>query len=144
MNRLEKIAEGMLRPINPYSTLILGVFTAFWGLWVITPGWSVFGSALLYSKMMEFAPEWAWGVWSLTSGLLLIICVFRGYYSNLSRALMFISWHWATVAGFMWWGDWHNTGGITYTTVAIYSIYCYFNIKMNYVKYGTDTPHFVD
>ena len=141
MNRLERIAQGMLRPINPYSTIILGTFTAFWGMWVLTPEWSVFGTADLYSKMREFAPEWAWGVWALTAGMLLVFCVFKGLYNNLSRALMFISWHWTTVAAFMWWGDWQNTGGVTYATVAIYSIYCYFNIKMNYADRGRNRPH---
>jgi hypothetical protein len=141
MTRLDRIAQGLLRPINPYSTIILGAFTALWGVWILA-GWPVFSHAALYSKMAEFAPEWAWGTWSLCAGLLVVLAVFKGFYRWLIWTLLFIGWHWATVSIFMWWGDWQNTGGLTYTTVAIYSGYCYLNVKFNYLKRRSLLPTF--
>lgn len=138
---LDRIAVGLLRPINPYSTLILGVMTALWGLWLLMP-WPVFEHAVLFSKMSDFAPEWAWGCWSVTSGLLVIYGVFKGFYRILSWTLAFIGWHWFTVSSMMWWGDWQNTGGLTYSFICLLVVYCYLNIKVNYVKYGEDIPHF--
>ena len=140
-SRLDRIAEGLLRPTNPYTTIILGIMTAAWGIWILMP-WDTFGSAKLFSKMSEFAPEWAWGTWSILCGILLIIAIFKGLYSFLARTLMFSLWHWSAVSAMMWWGDWHNTGGLTYTFFAVYCAYRYFNIKINYVKFGEDIPNF--
>lgn len=143
MNKLEAIARGMLRPINPYATLILGFMTTFWGLWVISPFWDVFSSAPVFQHAQRLAPEWAWGTWSMSCGLLIIAAVIKGYYKPLAWALGFVVWHWATIAGMVWWGDWHNTGGITYTFIALYSLYAYLNIKINYVKFDEEPPHFL-
>jgi hypothetical protein len=141
-DRLEVIARGMLRPINPYATLILGVMTMFWGLFILAPGWNAFGTAKLFSKAIGFAPEWAWGVWSTICGALIILAVLKGYYVWLARSLGFAVWHWFTIAGMLWWGDWKNTGGINYTFIAIYALYAYLNIKINYVKFEVRPPKF--
>lgn len=143
MSMLDRIAQGMLRPINPYSTLILGVFTAFWGIWVLMP-WSVFGRADLFSKLSEFAPEVLWGLWATGAGILVIASIIRGLYRYLAWTLAFIGWHWATVAVFMWWGDWQNTGGLTYSFAAVYASYAYLNVKINQVNNGEEMPHFLD
>ena len=143
MRVTDRIAQGLLRPINPYSTLILGFFTALWGLWVLLPQWSVFEHAQLFSRMAQFCPEWAWGSWAMTAGILIIVGVARGFYKSLSWALGFTVWHWATVASMLWWGDWQNTGGLTYTAIAVFTTYAYLNIKVNQVKFGEDIPHFL-
>jgi hypothetical protein len=46
--RLDTLAVGMLKPINPYAQMITGVFTAIWGLWLLSPV-DVFGTAPLFS-----------------------------------------------------------------------------------------------
>jgi hypothetical protein len=137
MGRFDRIAQGVLRPINPYSTLILGVFTGLWGLWVLLPQWDVFTSAALFSKVSEFAPEYAWGLWALTCGVIICAGIATGARRILSFALAFAMWHWWTIAGMFWWGDWQNTGGITYTFVAITCTYAWLNFKVNFVKTGT-------
>lgn len=142
MGKHDRIARGLLRPINPYSTLILGIFTTCWGLWMLSPWWSVFAQSSAYVKMEQFAPEWAWGCWSVIAGALVILAVFKGLYRWLSFALGFISWHWATVSLMLWLGDWQNIGGLTYMGIAVFSSYVYLNIKVNYVKFGEDIPSF--
>ena len=125
----------MLIPINPNASIILGFLTAFWGFWLLLPH-KTFTSAALFSKMGAFAPEWAWGTWAVTCGLAIIVSVFTNNYLWLSRAMAFAVWHWSTVSGMMWWGDWRNTGGLTYTFVSMYAVFVYLNIKINYVKFG--------
>lgn len=139
ITKLDKVALGLLRPINPFATLILGIFTATWGIMLLMP-WRSFDSAKLFSKAAEFAPEWAWGTWATACGLFIIFAVFKGFYVILSKSLAFAIWHWVTVSGMLWWGDWTNMGGITYTFVGIYCIYCYMNIKINYVVNHEKTP----
>lgn len=140
-DRLDRFANGLLRPINPYASVILGLLTASWGIWLLMP-WETFGTAKLYSKMDEFAPEWAWGTWALICGALIIFAVAKGLYKTLSFAIGFAVWHWATVSSMMWWGDWQNTGGLTYSFITLYCIYAYLNIKINYVQFGEDIPDF--
>lgn len=135
-NRLERIARGLLRPINPYAVSILGLLTFTWGLWVINPLWTVFTQAPIYAKAEQFAPEWAWGLWATLCGACLLWAVSTGRFRIVTYALAFAAWHWCTVAGMLWWGDWQNTAGLTYTYVGIYSIYCYLNIKQNYDRPG--------
>lgn len=142
MTRLDIIAQGLLRPINPYANLIMGGLTAMWGAWLLIPYFSVFGRASLYSKMGDFAPEWAWGSWAFVCGLVMIASVFKGMYKTLSKAMGFAVWHWFTVAGMMWWGDWQNANSITYTFIGIYCAYIYLNIKINHVKCAHKKPSF--
>lgn len=31
----------------------------------------------------------------------------------------------------MWWGDWQNTGGLTYSFIGAYATFIYLNLKVN-------------
>lgn len=133
---VERIVAGLLRPINPYATGILGLLTFSWGVWIVNPMWSVFQSAPVFSRALEFAPEWAWGSWATACGAIILFAVMTGKFKTLSFALGFAIWHWSTVAGMLWWGDWHNTGGLTYSFIALWTTYAWLNIKINYVRLG--------
>lgn len=123
----------LMEPINPALSGLMGILTLFWGLWVVCPAWDAFSRAALYDKMSEFAPEWAWGTWSVTAGSILIITSWKHNYVNVCRALAFIAWHWFTVSTLMWFGDWQNTGPLTYSLITSYAVFFYLNIKLNYV-----------
>ena len=140
MSRMDRIVQGMLRPINPYSTVILGVFTALWGMWVLLP-WPVFEHAALFSRMDQFAPEWAWGGWATLCGLLIVFALMDGDKKPLSFALGFAVWHWWTVSYMLWWGDWQNTGGLTYSFIAIFTTYAYLNFKINFIRNDEHIPN---
>lgn len=134
MKKWERIIQGLLIPMNPNATIILGVFTTLWGLWILIPFWDVFNSAPLFSRVQEFAPEWAWGSWSVAAGLLLIVALRNDSRSSVSFALGFLTWHWFVISGLFWWGDWHNTGGLTYSFIGIYAMWAYLNYRINFVK----------
>lgn len=136
MSRLERIAEGLLRPINPYATVLLGALTLVWGMWIVNPFWNVFPTSRVYSQASDFAPEWAWGTWSTLCGALILISLYKGSYKYLVRFLGFATWHWSTISTMFFWGDWQNTAGVTYGFIAIYCIYSYLNIKVNYDQPG--------
>ena len=133
---MDRLAKGLLRPINPYLSVLLGLFTLSWGAWVVNPFIKTFDEVETYRKAVEFAPEWAWGTWSIIAGASIIIAIWKNNVSLLSGALAFATWHWFTVGGMTWWGDWHNTAGLTYTFVALYSTSAYLNIRTNYVRVG--------
>jgi hypothetical protein len=110
--------------------------TTAWGIWIVNPFWSVFSTANVYHKALDFAPEWAWGTWSTACGVLMVCALYEGWTKWLGRALGFAVWHWWTVAGMLWWGDWQNTAGLTYTFIALYTTFTYLNIKANFIETG--------
>lgn len=126
----EKLAEAMLRPINPTAIILLGVFTVVWGFWVGNPFWSVFTQAPLYS-FMSFAPEPVWGLVAIAVG----VVISHGAFTRKVRALILGS----KVGGIFWFvvsimfflGDWMNTGGITTLVLSVYSFFIYLNLKVN-------------
>lgn len=134
--RLEKFASGVLAPMNPYVSVVLGLLTFVWGLWVLLPFWDVFTRADVYIKALEFAPEWAWGAWATTTGASILVGIYYAHARPLALALGAVTWHWFTVAGMLWWGDWQNTAGLTYTFIGVYSVLAYLNVRVNYVKQG--------
>lgn len=129
---LKTVAFGLLRPINKFSPVLLGMFTSLWGLWLISPFWHTFTTAPLWSKMHEFAPEWAWGTWSLTAGMLVSWYTATEQHVAQARALCFIVFHWLAVGWLMWFGDWKNTGGLTYSAIALYAAFLFLNVRINY------------
>ncbi len=136
MNRLERLARGLIKPMNPYGSSLLGFLTIMWGLWIVNPFWDVFQRAGVYSKALEFAPEWAWGTWSTVCGLAILASLWRNNAVWLCRAGAFAIWHWMTVSGMLWWGDWQNTAGLTYMFIGLYSVFVYLNMRVNYVRQG--------
>lgn len=131
MTRRERIAVSLLRPINPALILILGVYTVVWGLWLISPFWTVFTQAPLYCTMAGLAPEWVWGSIAVFFGLITTRGALKPSYQNL---------HWGAWAAFVQWfsisimylmADFHNTGGITALCFAFYAAMVWVNTKVN-------------
>lgn len=135
---LKTVAFGLLRPINKFSPILLGVFTSLWGLWLISPWWSTFGTAPLWSKMSDLAPEWAWGLWSLTAGMLVSYFTAKEKHVEQAQALGFIVFHWFTVGWLMWFGDWRNTGALTYSAISLYAAFLFLNVRINYAHLVSD------
>jgi len=137
MTKADRLAMGLLRPINPYASILLGIFTFIWGLWLQMP-WGSFDGARLFSMMDRLAPEWAWGTFAMAVGALNIYTITRKKKKLLARSHGLATWHWGLVSLMMWLGDWQNTGGLTYSFIAIYASYCFLNVKINNVKFDEE------
>lgn len=126
----EKLANAMLKPINPAMIVLLGVFTIVWGFWVGNPFWDVFPHATLYSAMV-FMSEGSWGLIATAAGI--IIC--HGAFTRKVGALILGAAtggvFWMVVSLMFFIGDWMNTGGITALTISIYCACIYLNLKVN-------------
>lgn len=131
MSRVEKVAEGLLRPINPTVIIVLGVYTVIWGLWIFSPFWSVFAAAPLYSAMASISSEYVWGAVAVISGLFIMRGAMKPSYKNLSLGAFIGCLHWLVVALLYFASDWHSTGGITSLTFAIYSALVWANVRVN-------------
>jgi hypothetical protein len=125
-----RLIRSILQPINPAAILILGVFTALWGIWVASPFWDVFTSADAY-QYLGMLPEPVVGGVAILAGLGIINGVLRASFRSLTTGAMIGFSHWFTIAVFFFLGNWHNTAGITYLMIAVYSAFVWLNLRVN-------------
>lgn len=114
-----------------------------WGLWVASPFWDVFSQAELYEKLYwvqdyGILPEYFWGGIAVACGAVIWRGAVKRNYKSLIRGALVAFFHWLMIATFYFWGDWHNTGGITSLTFSAYALYIYLNLKVNHEKGETD------
>ena len=128
----EKLAKALLLPINPALIVVLGIYTAVWGGWLLFPFSDVFSRAKLYSVMAHIAPEWAWGCFAIFCGALIIYGAVQRSYWPLVRGAMAGAFHWFLIALCYFLGDFASTGGITSLTFAAYAALVGLNIKINF------------
>jgi hypothetical protein len=134
MTRREKFAAALLKPINTAAIVLLGGYTILWGIWVGNPFWTVFTQAKLYSVLSGVAPEYFWGALAIVVGTMTVFGAVKRSYRSLVIGASVVGWHWFMIAIFYLMGDWHNTGGSTSMTFAVYAAYIYLNIKVNHGK----------
>ena len=135
----DRLARGLLAPLNTGAIIILGVYTLVWGLWIANPWWTVFSQAPLYSAMHSLAPETFWGVVAMAAGSTMIYGVLKPSYKTLTRGAYVAGFHWLIVSILYFMGDWMNTGGITSFMLAIYALFVYLNVKINFVTHHVET-----
>jgi len=130
LNRRERVAFDLLRPINPSFIIVLGVYTVLWGLWLANPFWTVFTHAALYSAL-SFFPETVIGLVAIAAGLLIMRGAMKPSLKNLKMGTFTgtLFWSFISIAYFI--GDWANTGGITAGMIAVYSGLTWVNVKVN-------------
>src|SRR4051812_15997924 len=108
MTKMEKVADSLMRPINPTLILILGLYTVTWGLWLICPWFTVFTHAAVYSQMSALACETVWGLFAVGTGLLTIRGATKPSYKNLHIGSFFAALFWLVIALMYFAGDWAN------------------------------------
>jgi len=131
MTRREKIAVQLTKPINPSVIIILGVYTVLWGIWIINPWFSVFHTAPLFSAMANIAGEWFWGGVAIIAGLVISRGALKPSYANLHFGAFVACLQWLSISILYFACDWHNTGGLTAMTFAVYAAVIWVNIKVN-------------
>lgn len=135
-----------MAPISQATILILGAYTALWGLWLVNPFWTVFSQAGLYSQMAAIMPEWCWGSIAIVAGIGMVLGALKGSadtkhplirYRTMTFSAMTGCLHWLVIGILYMAGDIFSTGGITSLTFAIYAAYIYVNIRITQ-GYGRD------
>jgi hypothetical protein len=131
-NKTEDFIDALLKPINPAAIIFLGIFTVVWGLWVVSPFWTVFDNAQLFSALGLVAPEVFWGCLALLCGSITIWGAWKRSYRSLTSGSATAFFHWLMIAIFYFIGDWQNTGGIVSLCFAIYAAFVWLNIRVNF------------
>lgn len=125
------LREILSLPLNKATTLVLSTYTFLWGVWLVSPFWSVFDSAGLYSALNTVLPEVGWGFIAIGCGIAMSWGVIHkaGRWLTVGAYVGFL--HWLTISGGYFVGDWQNTGGITALTIAILCALTYLNSRVN-------------
>jgi hypothetical protein len=139
----ENLAGALLKPINPSASVILGVYTVLWGLWVVNPFWSVFSGAEVFSVMSGLAPEFVWGIIAILCGSLMIYGATKRAFKSLTRGAGVVGIFWFLISLCYFLSDWHSVNGITAVVMAIYAGFVYLNIRVNYKEKGYLPPDFL-
>lgn len=135
MSRIERGLLGALRrPINPAAILIMAVYTILWGFWIGNPWWDVFHRSHIYD-LMNFFPEWLWGITAMASGLAMLRGVVVKSIDALTLGAFIGFMHWIVIAVVYLVGDWQHTSGITSLMVSVYCAYVYLNLRLNGDKF---------
>ena len=144
----KKLAQALLLPINPTAVILLGIYTAVWGLWIANPFWTVFTQAPLYNALATIPPvvipaEIFWGTIAVVCGSITIYGAWKRQYRPLIVGACIAGWHWLMISVLYFMGDWQNTGGITALIFAVYAAFIYVNIKVNFSdrKHSDDILH---
>ena len=128
---IEGIKESMFRPINKNASAILAVFSIFWGFWVAAPWWEVFDQAKVYHVLNYLAPEWAWGLVPIVLGTIMLVAIGKEKFVVLQRSVLAGFYFWVFTASCFFIGDWQNTAGVAYSTIALYCGYVALNLSIN-------------
>lgn len=137
-NILDKIARGLLRPINTSAVIILALYSILWGLWVINPFWTVFDGAEIYSLLYDLGGEVFWGAAAIIGGCVTAYGVIKPSYLTLTRGAYVMFFLWLTISILYFLGNWMGTGGITAGTFAFYAGFIWLNLKVNKTRFGWD------
>lgn len=126
-----RFIRDVLQPINTAAISIMGVYTILWGIWVANPWWNTFERAQAFEIMALVAPEYIWGLVAISVGIIIMRGTIKQSYNALTRGALFGFLQWITVSGFFFFGDWQNTGGITYLMLAVYCGFIWLNLRVN-------------
>ena len=130
-NIARRVRRELMHPINTSAVIIMGFYTFLWGVWLASPFWHVFDHAPLYMTLAGLAPEWAWGLWAIAVGLVMVYGVVRKSHRSLTTGAFVGMFHWLLISLLYFFADWHSTGGITALMVAAYCSFVYLNLRMN-------------
>lgn len=132
MTKTEKLAQSLLKPINPSVIIVLGIYTIVWGLWIFNPFWDVFTVSPLYSTMAGIGSEYIWGMIAIVSGIIICRGAVVPEFNNIQLGSLIGFFHWLVISTLYFIADWHSTAGLSAAAFAIYSGLVWVNTKVNH------------
>ncbi|WMI33423.1 membrane protein [Streptomyces phage Phredrick] len=125
----EGLALALSRPVNKVAAATLSVYTFLWGLWLASPFWEVFSGAHVYSWLDSVASETIWGILAMAAGAAMTYGLVKGSENSLTIGAFVGFLHWLVIGMGYFAGDWHNTGGLTSSAMAIFCAAIYLNMR---------------
>lgn len=136
-----RLIDALLKPINPAATILLGIYTILWGVWIGNPWWSVFDHSRVFSQMDHQAPEWFYGAIAIVVGVLICRGAIAPSYRSLTLGAVAGFVFWTIISGFYFAGDWQSTASLVAAYLALSSGFVYVNVSANYRGTRNGTFH---
>lgn len=134
--RLEALRLTLLKPINPAVICVLGFYMVVWGLWIVSPFWSVFGHAQLFVWLARSASEYVWGGIAISCGLIVLRGAMKPVYWNLDIGALVSFLFWLLISILFFIADWQSTGGLSAAAFCVYSGLVWVNVRVNKEYFG--------
>lgn len=135
MTKPERLAQQLLKPINPTIIIVLGIYTIVWGLWIACPFFDVFTASPLYATMAGIGSEYIWGSIAMVSGLIICRGAIKPRFGNIQFGAFIGFFHWTLISILYFIADWHSTAGLSAAAFAVYSGLVWVNTKVNHKVY---------
>lgn len=135
--RLEELRLTLLKPINPAVIVVLGVYTLFWGVWIMLP-FPVFTHAMAFELMSQYGTELLWGGIAISAGLIIVRGALKPVYWNIEIGALVAFFFWLIIGILFFIGDWQNPAWISSACFSLYSALIWLNIEVNRKYYGNN------
>lgn len=123
------------KPINKGVTMMLGIYTIAWGLWVANPWLDTFAASGVYSHMAKLMPvEIVWGTLAVLFGLLTLLGLIEKYRRVVIYGAGASGAFWFMICVLYALGNLASTGALTAIFVATLATYIHINCKLNYLN----------
>lgn len=126
----EKLLNIVRIPLNPAMIIVLGTYTAIWGLWVSNP-WSNTFDYPPYHALETVAPRYVWTFFAMACAISIVYGALRGRYKSVITGAWIGFMHWFVVGFILLIGDWTDPAGITTLLIASYCAVIFINVKHN-------------
>jgi len=114
----------MKKPFEFVSTLTL----ILWGAWVSWPTFSTFNVGGVYRQMAKTAPEWIWGAFVLSIGIIKAFLMYSKYTKLRVIMALIVMAIFAIIAAFFALGNWMSVGVPMYISFVIISWFSYMEV----------------
>lgn len=136
VEHVENLRQTLLRPINPAVIVVLGIYTMIWGVWIMSPWWSVFPHSPVYSLMAHYGTEYLWGSIAIAAGSIITRGALKPVYWNIELGSWVSFFFWLAIAILYVCSDWHTTAWLSAACFSIYSGIIWLNIRVNRKYFG--------
>lgn len=117
-----------------FAELWLGICHLVWGLWILSPFWSAF-QLDVYQGFIAIAPEWVWGIASVSIGLYTIaallcrVCFRTQSFWHRRAALFLNSFVWFSISFAFAQAAAVNSGQLIYFMLGLLSIWLTIRVR---------------
>lgn len=101
------------------AELIAASFAFWWGFWIVSPGWTTFGTSPTFRMMALVASEVTWGLLPMVAGVVLGYGSLCGWAVGKQAVLLFLVAYFVFVSVVFGFANIGSTALITYLHIAL-------------------------
>lgn len=125
-----KFTRLFLAPIQPFIGILIGFYTFMWGLWVLSPFWTVFDKGPQYEVLMSLAREPVWGFIATILGVIIMKACWNKNVEVIKYTALVGFYFWGLVCTSYLYSNWQALAWIPAAMFSIIEGYAYLNLTI--------------